>query len=158
MFLFRGSLWFRASQVSSGKESACNAGDLGSIPGLGRSPGERNGYSLQYSCPENSMDRGAWQAPAHGVEKSWTWLSDLTHTHTHTHTHTQTLLWFSHISLSALKLCLRAMTPAWVFSARGIGMPFSAPISQLCLLNADLSQPCSSITIHGTRVVLGSLI
>ena len=47
---------------SNGKESTCNAGDLGSIPGLGRSPGEGNGYSFQYSCLENSMDRGAWQA------------------------------------------------------------------------------------------------
>ena len=44
---------------SDGKESACNAGDLGSIPGLRRSPGEGNGYPHQYSCPENSMDRGA---------------------------------------------------------------------------------------------------
>ena len=45
---------------SDGKESACNVGDLGLIPGLGRSPGEGNGYPLQYSCLENSMDRGAW--------------------------------------------------------------------------------------------------
>ena len=54
-----------------GKESACNAGDLGSIPGLGRSPGEQNDNPLQYSCLENSMDRGAWQATAHRVTKSW---------------------------------------------------------------------------------------
>ena len=59
-----------------GKESACNVGHLGSIPGLGRSPGEGNGYPLQYSGLENSMDRGAWQAIAHGVAKSWTWLSN----------------------------------------------------------------------------------
>ena len=45
-----------------GKEPACNASDPGSIPGLGRSPGEGNGYPLQYSCLENPMDRGAWQA------------------------------------------------------------------------------------------------
>jgi len=45
---------------SDGKESACNAGDLGLIPELGRSPGEGKGYPLQYSCLENSMDRGAW--------------------------------------------------------------------------------------------------
>ena len=45
---------------SDGKESACNAGDLGSIPGLGRSPGEANGNPLQYSCLENPMDGGAW--------------------------------------------------------------------------------------------------
>ena len=47
---------------SDGKASACNAGDLGSVPGLGRSPGEGNGNTLQYSCLENSMDRGAWWA------------------------------------------------------------------------------------------------
>ena len=46
---------------SDSKESACSAGDLGSIPGLGRSPGEGNGYPLQYSCQEDSMDRGAWE-------------------------------------------------------------------------------------------------
>ena len=50
---------FPHSSVS--KESACNAGDPGSIPGSGRSPGVGNGYSLQYSCLKNSMDRGAWQ-------------------------------------------------------------------------------------------------
>ena len=55
---------------SDGKESACNAGDPGSIPGLGRSPGERNGNPLQYSCLENSMDGGAWQAIVHAVAKS----------------------------------------------------------------------------------------
>ena len=52
-----------------GKESACNAGDLGLIPGLGRSPGEGYGYPLQYSCLENPMDRRAWQATVHGVTR-----------------------------------------------------------------------------------------
>ena len=56
---------------SAGKESACNAGDLGSIPGLGRSPGKGNGYPLQYSGLENSMDY-----IVHGVTKSRTRLSD----------------------------------------------------------------------------------
>ena len=55
---------------SVGKESACNAGDLGLIPGLGRSPGEGNSYPLQYSGLENSMDRGAWRATVHGVTES----------------------------------------------------------------------------------------
>ena len=55
---------------SVGKESVCNAGDPDSIPGLGRSPGEGNGNPLQYSCLENPMDRGAWQAIVHGVTKS----------------------------------------------------------------------------------------
>ena len=57
---------------SVGKESAHNAGDLGSIPGSGRSSGEGNGNPLQYSCLENSMDRGAWQATVRGVPKSQT--------------------------------------------------------------------------------------
>ena len=54
------------------KESTCNVGDLGSVSGFGRSPGERNGYTLQYSCLENLIDRGAWWATLHGVTKSWT--------------------------------------------------------------------------------------
>ena len=57
---------------SDGKESACNAGDLDSIPGLGRSPGEGNAYPPQYSCLDNSMDRGAWWATAREITKSWT--------------------------------------------------------------------------------------
>ena len=57
---------------SDGQESACNAEDLGLIPGLGRSPGEGNVNPLQYSCLGNPMDRGAWQAKFHGVAKSWT--------------------------------------------------------------------------------------
>ena len=61
---------------SDDKESACNVGDLGSIPGLGRSPGVGNGNPLQYSCLVNSMDKGAWWATVHGVTKSWTQLSD----------------------------------------------------------------------------------
>ena len=54
---------------SDGKNYACNAGDPGSVPELGRSSGEGNGYPLQYSCLENSMDRGGWQATVHGVTK-----------------------------------------------------------------------------------------
>ena len=56
---------FPHSSVS--KESACSAGDLGLIPGLGRSSGEGNGNPLQYSRPENPMDRGAWQVTDHGI-------------------------------------------------------------------------------------------
>ena len=57
---------------SDSKESARDAGNVGSIPELGRSPGEGNGNQLQYSCLENSMDRGAWQAIVHGLAKSQT--------------------------------------------------------------------------------------
>ena len=67
---------------STGKESACNAGDLGSIPGLLRSPGGGHGNPLQDSCLENPMDRGAWQAQVHRVTKSWVQLKQLSmHTH-----------------------------------------------------------------------------
>ena len=55
----------------AGKESVYNAGDLGLIPGSGTSPGEGNSNPLQYSCLENHMDRGVWQATVHGVAKSW---------------------------------------------------------------------------------------
>ena len=60
------------------KASACSVGDLGSIPGSGRSPGEGNGTLLQYCRLENPMDGGAWQAAVHGVAKSWTRLSNFT--------------------------------------------------------------------------------
>ena len=66
---------------SDSKESACNAGDLGLIPGLGRSPGGGHGNPRQYYCLENPMDRGAWEARVHGVAKSWTRLSNLTFFH-----------------------------------------------------------------------------
>ena len=57
---------------SDDKEAACNARDQGLIPGSGRSPGEGNEYPLEYSCLENPLIRGDWQATVHGVSKSWT--------------------------------------------------------------------------------------
>ena len=75
---------------SDGKASAYNVGDLGSIPGSGRSPGEGNGNPLQYSCLENPIDRGSWQATVHGVAKSQTQLS-------------ATSLHFKEVKLSVLK-------------------------------------------------------
>ena len=88
--VFGESLWFTDFNLSvassregrgflggsHGKESSCSAKDLGSIPGLGGSPGGRHGSPLQYSCLDNPMDRGAWHAAVHGVEKSWMRLSD----------------------------------------------------------------------------------
>ena len=64
--------------TQEGKASAYNVGDPGSIPGLGRSPGEANGNPLQYSCLENPMDRGGWWATVHGIAKSGTRLSNFT--------------------------------------------------------------------------------
>ena len=69
-------MWGAFPGGSDSNESACNVGDLGSIPGLGRSPGEVKGCPLHYSCLENSMERGAWQVTVQGVAKSHTQLSD----------------------------------------------------------------------------------
>ena len=63
---------------SDSKESACNAGDAGSFPQLGRSPGEGNGKPLQYPCLENPIGRGSWKATIRGVAKSRTLLRDFT--------------------------------------------------------------------------------
>ena len=69
-------LHFHFPWCSVGTESACNAGNAGSIPGWGRAPEEGNGNPLQYSCLENPIDRGAWRATVHGVAKSRTQLND----------------------------------------------------------------------------------
>ena len=71
-FTLNGKLALGFPGGSDGKESACNVGDLGSIPVWGRSPGEGNGYPFQYSYLENSMNRENWQAIVHGVIKSQT--------------------------------------------------------------------------------------
>ena len=65
-----GSPTLRADTLPSEPQPACNSGDLGLIPGLGRSPGEGNSYPLQYSCLENSMERGAWWAPVRPLQYS----------------------------------------------------------------------------------------
>ena len=75
------------------KASACNAGDLGSIPGSGRSPGEGNGNPLQYSCLENPMDGWAWWATVHRVTKSWTRLSNFTSHHFYMWTYKSHIIW-----------------------------------------------------------------
>ena len=69
-------MWPAINLSSVGKESACNAGELGSIPGSGLSPEIGNGNRLQYSCLENPMDKGTWWVTVHGVAKSWTQVSD----------------------------------------------------------------------------------
>ena len=99
---------------SDGKQSACNAGDLSSIPGSGRSPGGGNGNPLQHSCLENPMDRGAWQATVHGVAKSQTWLSDW-HFHFQRVDTVPTTAW---ICLDQLLCHLMTLQP-FVFSCTG---------------------------------------
>ena len=84
VFLPQGSYRWGFPSGSNGKEPACNVGDLGSIPEWGRSPGEGHDNPLQYSCLENPMDRGTWQATIHGAAKSQTQLSNI-HSHTHSH-------------------------------------------------------------------------
>ena len=84
-FLFQSNFYWSIIALgfpggSDGKKSACNVGNPGLIPGLGRSPGEGNGNPLQYSCLEDPMDRGAWWATVHGVTKSWTQQSGWAHT------------------------------------------------------------------------------
>ena len=71
------SLWSTSHRGSNGKEFVCNAGDLGSVPGSGRSPEEGNGYPLQYSCLENPRDGRAWWAAIYGVTQSRTQLKRL---------------------------------------------------------------------------------
>ena len=68
----KGKAFWASLVAQMVKESACTAGDLGSTPGLGISPAGGHGNPLQYSCLGNSMDRGAWWATVHGVEKVWT--------------------------------------------------------------------------------------
>ena len=81
------------------KNPPANAGNAGSVPESGRSPGEGNGSPLQYSCLGNPMDRGAWWATVHGIKKR------VSHTHTHTHTHTKDGLVTTQPQMIALNFC-----------------------------------------------------
>ena len=96
----------------SSKESTCQCRRCRFNPQVRRAPGAVNGNPLQYSCLENSIDRGAWRATVHGVAKSRTQLSTHTHTQTHTHTHKQTHTQthtHTRICLLRAKLVLSAM-------------------------------------------------
>ena len=87
------------------KQSSCNAGDLGLIPGQGRSPGESNGYLLQYPWLENSTDRGAWQATVHGGHKESYMTKLLTHTHIYIY-----MIICIHLWVIYLHLCIHNMS------------------------------------------------
>ena len=108
-------LGFPGDSVS--KESTCNAGHLGSTPGLGRSPGEGNGYPLQYSGLENSMDRDAWPAIVHGVTKSRTRLSKF-------HFHSSELTVTQHNPL--LPLEVRPPAPQTALPRRSLLLPHTS--------------------------------
>ena len=86
------------------KASACKAGNLGSIPGSGRTPGEGNGNPLQYSCLENFMDGGAWWARVHGVAKSQTQLSNFTSLIVNTANNNNRNFAFTHDDTSDIKI------------------------------------------------------
>ena len=125
---------------SDSKASAHNAGDLGLIPGLGRSPGEGNGNPLQYSCLENSMDGGAWWATVHGVAKSRTLLSDFTFT------------WLSWASLVAQKSKTSVCSAGDPGSIPGLGRSpgegNGSPLQYSCLENS-MDGGAWWVTVHG---------
>ena len=96
------------------KNLPANAGDRASVPGLGRSPGEGNGYPLQYPCLENSMDRGAWQATVHEIAKSLYTNGGPTHTHARVCARTHISSW-THDSLHTRN----QLGPCWRASEQG---------------------------------------
>ena len=118
---------------SDGKESTCNAGDQGSIPELGRCSGEGNGYPFQYSCLENSMERGAWWATVHKVLKSWTWVND---SHPHTPPHTFILLpWLPVAQMVKESACNAGDLGLIPESGRSSGEGNGNPLQYSCLEN-----------------------
>ena len=90
----------------SGKVSPCNAGDPGSIPGSGRSPGEGNGNPLQYSCLENPMDREFWWATVHGVTKSRTRLSNVTSFFLFRTSYSSGFAWYRRLNAVCVCVCV----------------------------------------------------
>ena len=120
------------------KASACSVGDLGSIPGSGRSPGEGNGNPLQYSCLENSMGRGAWWAKIHGVTKSQTRLSDFTFTFT-----------YPSGSEDEESACNAGDPGSIPGSGRSSGEGNGKPLQDSCLKNFMDRAVCLWATVHG---------
>ena len=130
------------------KKSACSARDQGLILGLRRSPGEGNGNPFQYSCLENSMDRGAWWATVHRVAES-DMTEQLTHTHTHAHTHTGTLKTNSHYSFSSVQsLCHVRLFVIPRTAARQASLSITNSWSVLKLMSIELVMPCNQLVCH----------
>ena len=139
-----GSVMDRGSPGGSdGKESACNAGDLGSIPGSGKSPGEGNGYPLQYVCLGNAMDRGTWWATVSGAAKSWTQLSDY---------HSRFLACISHqVQFGSVAQSCPTHCNPWTVAAIALSRLFSAdvlwfPIQNVGVVTVLVLQSCCWFT------------
>ena len=138
---------------SVGKEPACNAGDLGLIPGSGRSPAEGNGNPLQYSCLENPMDRGAWQATVHGVTRVG---HDLV-------TKQPLYIWHffqfsSHLAHGRLKICSVFYPVLLFFICNSFFFPLSflsaidtLPFIKLCFSILTHSRSCLSLLSPGEK-------
>ena len=98
--------------VKNSSANSGGSGEVGSIPGPGRSPREGNGSLLQYCCLENPMDKATWQAAAHWVTKIWTYLSGWAWAHTHTHTHAKLFFKLPNVSYFVKYLCpVRVLVP-----------------------------------------------
>ena len=108
---------------SDGKESTCNVGDLSLIPRLGRSPGEGNTYSLQYSGLGNSMDRGAWQATVQGVTESQTWLSNFHFS----------FFWWGELKSGMTYVVILIMSPRTKSLSWNLLFPCCCSVAQSCL-------------------------
>ena len=137
---------------SNGKESACNAGDLGSIPGSGGSPGGGTGNPLQYSCLENSMERGAWRATVHGVAKSQMTEHDSEQLGNKPLLKSRALFYKSHQMAFAFLLpspsCSAVATPYMALAQDNTGEGNGNPLQDSCLEN-----PTDKGAWHGvTRV------
>ena len=125
----------------SGQESACQAGDAGLIPGLGRSPGEENGYPLHHSCLENSKGRRNWWATVHrGISKSWIWLND---SHFHFLSFLDTcpgvgllghMMGLFSVFWGISILFAIVATPIYIPTSSGGGFPFLHTLSSMCYL------------------------
>ena len=125
---------------SDGKESAYNAEDLGLIPGLGRSPGKGTGSPLKYSCLENPMDRGAWQATVHGITKESDTTSKLNNNNEILHY--ETMLIYSVLLLLllfSLSVMYDSLPPRGLQHTR---LPCPSPFPGVCSNSCPLSQWC----------------
>ena len=115
------------------KESACNAGDVGLIPGSGRSPGERRGNPLQYSCPKNPMDRGAWQPTVQGITKSQIHLSTHSYIYLYMYHRNWCYIFFNlyiyiYLLIKLIKSQSKVISRWWLFA-------FAVPLAQTTTLS-----------------------